>query len=129
MWCCTLQHRGRLMPIGPKQHLVPQMMINRFASAGGTLTELIKPNLAIGSCGRWPKGILFGEDFYRDHQSDLDEALLTPIEQRFARIYPSLAEDTHPQVTCGKEGAALIDWIASMLVRTRAFALRAGAGS
>src|SRR5437763_7343525 len=119
----TLQLKGGLMPTGRKQHQVPQMMIKRFASAGGTLTELIKPNLTIGSRGRRPKGILFGEDLYRDHQSDLDEELLTPIEQRFARIYPSLAEDAHPQVTCAKKGAALIDWIASMLVRTRAYAL------
>jgi hypothetical protein len=60
------------MSTGRNQHQVPQMMIKRFASAGGTLTELIKPNLEIGSRGRWPKGILFGEDFYRDHQSDLE---------------------------------------------------------
>src|SRR4051812_8565459 len=115
------------MPTGRDQHLVPKMMIKRFSGDDGKVMELIKPSLALGSRRRSPKGILFGEDFYRDHQSDLDEELFTPIEQRFARIYPLLAEDAHPQVTCGKKGAALIDWIASMLVRTRAYALLAQA--
>ena len=115
------------MATGPDQHLVPQMMINRFSGDDGKLTELIKPGLVFGSRRRSPKGILFGEEFYRDHQADFDEELLTPIEQAFALIYPSLAEDAHPQITCGKKGAALIDWIASMLVRTRACALMAQA--
>jgi hypothetical protein len=115
------------MPTGRHQHVVPQMMIKRFAGEDHKLTELIKPELSFGSHRRSPKGILFGEDCYRDHQSDLDEELFTPIEQKFALIYPSLAEDAHPQVTCGKKGAALIDWIASMLVRTRAHALMAQA--
>jgi hypothetical protein len=113
------------MPTGHDQHLVPQMMIKSFAGDDRKLTELIKPELAFGSRRRSPKGILFGKDFYRDHQADLDEELFTPIEQRFALIYPSLADDAHPQVTCGKNGAALIDWIASMLVRTRAYSLMA----
>jgi hypothetical protein len=99
------------------------MMSRRFSGDDGKLTELIKPDLVFGSRRRSPKGILFAEYFYRDHQSDLDEELFKPIEQRFARIYPSLAEDANPQIKSGKEGAALVDWIASMLVRTRAYAL------
>jgi hypothetical protein len=115
------------MPTGRDQHVVPQMMIKRFAGQDQKLTELIKPELSLGSRRRSPKGILFGEDFYRDHQSDLDEELFTPIEQKFAVIYASLAEDAHPRLACGKKGAAFIDWVASMLVRTRAYALMAQA--
>ena len=115
------------MPTGRNQHLVPQMMIKRFAGNDGKLTELIKPDLAFGFRRRSPKGILFEADFYWDHLSDLDEELFTPIEQKWALIYPSLAEDAHPQGRRGKEGAAIIDWIASMLVRTRAYVLMAQA--
>ncbi len=80
------------MPTGHNQHQVPQMMIKRFAGEDRKLTELIKPDLSFSSRRRSPKGILFGEDFYRDHQSDLDEELFTPIEQKFALIYSSLAD-------------------------------------
>src|SRR5260370_39824169 len=53
-----------------------------------------------------------------------DQRTQLPEESYF---YPSLAEDAHPQIMCGKKGGAVIDWIASMLVRTRAFALMAQA--
>ena len=108
------------MPTGSDQHFVPQMMIRRFAGSDGMLTELYKPTLSIGTRRRAPKGILFLNDLYRDHLSDFDEELLTPIEQKFRNYYPSLSDDSPPPSLDGQCGAALIDWVASMLVRTRA---------
>ncbi len=108
------------MPVGSRRHLVPQMMIRRFAGEDGKLSELYKPKLVMGTRRRSPKGILFLEGFYRDHLGDFDDELLTPIEQKFARFYPSLADEANPKPLAGKGGAALIDWIAAMLVRTRA---------
>jgi len=86
------------------QHLVPQMMIKRFAGNDGRLAELIKPNLAFGTQRRAPKGILFGKNFYRDRNSDLDDELLKPIEQEFALIYPSLAFYSAPPFAMANEG-------------------------
>ncbi len=109
------------MSTGERQHLVPQMMIRRFAGDDGKLTELYMPSLAIGSRRRAPRGILFVDGFYRNHISDLDDELLTPIEQAFAQFYPLVAGEPDPKPISGDGGAALIDWIAAMLVRTRAF--------
>jgi hypothetical protein len=99
------------------------MMIRRFAGVDGKLSELRKPTLSIGSRRRSPKGILYAEDYYQDLVSDLDDELLKPIEQEFARYYPSLADASAVQAPSGAGGAALIDWIAAMLVRTRAHAV------
>lgn len=115
------------MRLGRTQHYVPQMMIRRFAGDDSKLTELIKPQLSFGSRRRAPRGVLFGEDFYRDCHSDLDEELFTPVEQRFAPVYAALADDRHPHLRDGKDAAAFVDWVASMLVRTRAFPLLAQA--
>jgi hypothetical protein len=106
---------------GADQHLVPQMMIRQFAGDDGKLSELDKPTLVVRRRRRGPKGILFLKDFYRDHVSDLDDELLKPIEQKFARLYPQLANEAKPKLS-GEAGAALVDWVASMLVRTRAYA-------
>ena len=106
-------------PVGPRQHIVPQMMIRRFAGSDGRLWEMRKPNLAIGSRSRSPKGILFRDNYYKDRVSDLDADLLTPIELAFSKCYPTLADqlwstDTHDEDT----GAAFVDWVSSMMVRT-----------
>ncbi len=105
------------------QHLIPQMMIRRFAGPDGKLSELHKPTLTLGTRRRSPKGILFAQDFYHDRLSDFDDELLKPIEQKFARFYPSLADNPRPEPLSGEGGAALIDWIAAMLIRTRAHVL------
>jgi hypothetical protein len=115
--------RNLMTRTGANQHLVPQMMIRRFADDNGKLSELQKPTLRIGSRRRSPKGILYRKDYYRDRVSDLDLELLTPIEQKFALVYPSLADEDKPELSSGKEGAALIDWIAAMLTRTAAYAI------
>jgi hypothetical protein len=95
------------------------MMIRRFAGVDGKLVELVKPKLEIGTRRRAPSKILYGENIYRNQALDLDENLFTPIEQTFCPIYPQLADnDTIPSLE-GKAGAALIDWIASLLVRTQ----------
>src|SRR5438874_9257770 len=101
------------MSTGRDQHLVPQMMIKRFAGDDGKLSELYKPTLAIGSRRRSPKGILYLEDFYRDRVSDFDNEFLKPIEQKFARFYPLLTDKAMPEPLNGQGGAALVDWIAA----------------
>lgn len=104
---------------GQRQHFVPQMMIKRFAGGDGKLVELSKPTLSLKRRRKSPKGILFHDDFYRDSLYDFDADVLTPIEQKFARIYPSIADATKPESLSGFDAVTLIDWIASMLVRTR----------
>jgi len=111
------------MSTGKQNHIVPRMMIRRFAGDDGKLVELYKPTLAIGTRRRAPKGILFRDDeFYRDAQIDWDDELLKKIEDRFARYYPVLAVgNARTLEKNGKAGAALVDWIASMLCRTTWF--------
>lgn len=109
------------MPAGIRQHLVPQMMIRKFTGEDGKVIELYKPSLRIGTRRRSPRGILFIDNFYRDLASDLDSELLIPIEQKFARHYPSIVDQERPEELSGDGGAALVDWIAAMLCRTGAF--------
>ena len=100
-------------------HIVPQQMIRRFANANGELRELHKPSLRLSTKWRRPKGILFGDNYYKDFAGNLDEELLKRVEQNFARYYPLFAdENLDNHVTDGDAGAALIDWLASLLSRT-----------
>lgn len=108
------------MGTGKHQHIVPQQMIKRFAAADGKLVGLHKPRLSIGKRRRSPKGILFKDNFYRDNLSDFDEELLQPIEHKFAEHYSLIADHKKPEPLSGEGGAALIDWIAAMLCRTKA---------
>jgi hypothetical protein len=101
---------------GKRQHIVPQQMIRNFAGSDGKLSEMIKPEFRIGTRRRGPKGILFQDDFYRDSVSDFDAELLTPVEQKFARVYPEVLKASRLN---GHQGAAFIDWVAAMLVRTQ----------
>jgi hypothetical protein len=101
---------------GKRQHIVPQQMIRNFAGDDGKLVELIKPTLEIATRRRSPKGILFSHDLYRDSVSDFDTQLLTPVESKFAPVYPRILKSA---ALNGREGAAFIDWIAAMLVRTK----------
>lgn len=78
---------------GRKQHLIPQMMIKRFAGTDGKLVELCKPELKIGTRRRSPRGVLFADDYYRDLTSDFDDDLLLEVEQNFAIHYPPMADD------------------------------------
>lgn len=106
------------MATGKHQHFVPQMMIREFAGDDGKLAELFKPKLTLGTKRRSPKGILFIDDFYKDRVSDLDESLFHKIEQRFAGYYPLLVEGNPRAIEGdGEAGAALADWICSMLCR------------
>lgn len=110
------------MPTGHRQHIVPQMMIRRFAGDDGALVELHKPTLRIGTKRRQPKGILFRDHFYRDRVGDFDEDLLKKVEQKFKKYYPRIANGSADAIAGdGDAGAALIDWIASMLCRTTGF--------
>jgi len=111
------------MSTAKQNHTVPQMMIRRFAGDDGKLVELYKPTLAIGTRRRAPKGILFrNDDFYRDAQIDWDYELLSKVENTFARYYSIFAcGDPRSLKGNGKAGAALVDWVASMLCRTTWF--------
>lgn len=100
---------------GKRQHIVPQQMIRSFAGDDGKLLEMLKPGFRIATKRRSPKEILFGDDYYRDAVSDFDAELLTPIEQKFRRVYPRVLAG---QPLDGRQGAAFIDWVAAMLVRT-----------
>lgn len=100
-------------------HIVPQQMIARFAGEDGTLFELVKPKLVIGTKSKRPKGILFKQDYYKDHVSNFDDDLLKKVEQKFALHYPDLADKpwTGKKLN-GEAGAALVSWIAAMFCRT-----------
>lgn len=111
------------MASGKRQHIVPQQMIKRFAGSDGKLIGLCKKNLRIGSRRRSPSGILFKDNYYRDICSDLDDDLFKKVEQKFALYYPLVVDGEKPKELCGEGGAALIDWISSMLCRTQALAL------
>jgi len=108
------------MPSGRRHHIVPQQMIKRFTGNDGKVAELYKPTLAIGTRRRSPRSILWLDNFYRDCLLDFDAQFLQGIEQRFARYYPSIVGANQAGQLCGEGGAALIDWIAAMLCRTRA---------
>ena len=43
------------MPTGKRQHIVPQMMIRRFAGDDGKLTELHMPSFTIVRVGKRPR--------------------------------------------------------------------------
>jgi hypothetical protein len=101
--------------LGPRQHIVPQQMIRRFAGPDGKLIELFKPELRIGTRRRAPSGILFRDNFYKDRVSDFDAELLLRVEQNFAAVYPKVVARERLD---GRDGAVLVDWIAAMLVRT-----------
>ncbi len=104
-----------------KTHTVPQMMIRRFAGSDGKLVELVKPELSLGTRRRSPKGIMFKNDHYRDFIADLDEELLKPIEQKFAKYCPLMADEVKAKLIPPDRGSAFIEWVAAMLVRTDAF--------
>jgi hypothetical protein len=103
-------------PTGRRQHIVPQQMIRRFAGLDHKLFGMKKSDLQIEKRKHGPKGILVEDDFYKDTVSDFDAGLLWQIEQKFAHIYSKIVNN---EPIDGHGGAALIDWIASMLVRTR----------
>ena len=91
-------------------------MIRNFAGSDGKLVEMIKPSFQIGTQRRAQKGILFRDDFYRDAVLDFDTEFLTPIEQKFALVYPLVLKCAELE---GHQGAAFIDWVAAMLIRTQ----------
>ncbi len=108
------------MQTGPKQHCVPQQMIRRFANERGQLRAMRKPSFAVLKRPRWPRGILWKENYYKDTSGDLDADWLTAIEQRFAKYYPVLADEPWRGGTAPKEeGEAFIDWTISQLCRTQ----------
>lgn len=107
------------MPAGRRQHIIPQMMIRRFASDDGRLIELHKPTLTIATRWKYPRQILWIENFYRDCLSDFDAEILQGVEQRFAKYYPSIVGQNQPAQL---SSTAFVDWVAAMLCRTRAIA-------
>lgn len=109
------------MTSGRRQHIVPQMMIRRFAADDGKLIELLKPSLRIATRRRSPRGILFEGGIYSSGKVDLDADLFQVVEKQFACVYPRLARGDASAVASGsRAAAALVHWIASMLCRTRA---------
>jgi hypothetical protein len=107
------------METGPRQHLVPQQMIRRFANDRTQLRAMRKSTLEILKRPKGPKGILWKENYYKDSAGDLDAEWLTPIEQRFAKYYPILADEPwRGGMASREEGEAFIDWTISQLCRT-----------
>lgn len=100
--------------------MVPQMMIRCFTGDDGRVVELYKPTCQIATRRKYPRQILWMDNFYRDSLFDFDTEILQHVEQTFARYYPSIVGRNQPAQLCGEGGAALIDWIAAMLCRTRA---------
>jgi hypothetical protein len=104
---------------GRRDHIVPKQMIKRFADNKGELWELIKPEFKFSTRPRRPKGILFREDYYKDEIGDIDKELLKPIENRFQKYYPKLADGPWSGKTWPTEvGSAFIDWVAALMCRT-----------
>lgn len=110
------------MPAGSRQHIVPQMMIRRFTGEDGRVIELYKPTRKIATRRKYPRQILWIDNFYRDCLLDFDAEILQGVEEAFARYYPSIVGQNQPAQVSGEVGAALVDWIAAMLCRTRAIA-------
>lgn len=107
------------MVAGKRRHIVPQLMIRRFAGPDGKLIELHKPTLRLGTRRRSPSGILFQDDAYKDRVGDLDADLFQRVEQEFATHYAQIAD--HPwqkRVWPGEVGAAFVNWVAAMIART-----------
>ncbi|MBN2331062.1 MAG: DUF4238 domain-containing protein [Candidatus Aenigmarchaeota archaeon] len=109
------------MPAGNRQHLIPQMMIKKFTGEDDKVIELHKPSFRICTRRRSPRRILYIDNYYLDLVSNLDSDLLIPIEQNFARYYPSIVDHGNTRELSGEGGAALVDWVAAMLCRTNAF--------
>ncbi len=120
MWDAINLIINQYINTGRRDHIIPQQMIKRFADNNGNLWELIKPELKIGTRPKKPRGILFREDYYKDEVGDLDEEFLKPIENRFQRYYPKLADEPWSEKTYSAEiGSAFIDWVASLMCRTQ----------
>lgn len=108
------------METGPRQHYVPQQMIRRFANEHNQLRAMRKSSLAVLKRPKVPRGILWKENYYKDTTGDLDAEWLTPIEQRFAKYYGTLADEPwRGDTTPKEEGEAFIDWTISQLCRTQ----------
>lgn len=90
-------------------------MIRKFANANGRLYELLKPPMKIGTRPRSPKSILFRDDYYKDPVGDLDLELLSKVENKFGKVYSKVLNNTPLD---GQAGAAFVDWVSAMLVRT-----------
>lgn len=95
-------------------------MIRRFANDAGQLYALNKTRLGILKRPKSPKSILWRADYYKDPAGDLDGEWLRPIEQRFAKHYPKLADEPwQTTMASQEEGEAFIDWAISQLCRTQ----------
>jgi hypothetical protein len=114
-WTDKIARMGGRLP-SRHQHIVPQQMIRKFAGSDGKLVEMMKPGFQIGTRRRAPKGILFRDDFYRAAGWDFDAEFLIPLEQKFAQVYPLVLNCAELN---GRQGAAFIDWVAAMLIRTQ----------
>ncbi len=104
---------------GPKQHIVPQMMIRRFTNEKGKLYEFYKPKLTIATKMRSPSGVLFRDNYYKDKIADFDEEILQPVEQKFAFHYAEIVDKPwQNRIWPGGIGAAFIDWVVAQFCRT-----------
>ena len=104
---------------GPRQHIVPQQMIRRFANDKGKLFELFKPKLALATRTKSPRGIIFRDNYYEDRIASFDDGVLKPIEQNFASHYQEIADIPWQHKTWPAEaGASFIDWVAALMCRT-----------
>lgn len=103
-----------------KDHIVPQQMIRRFANSDGKLAVLYKPTLELESRLRGPSGVLFRDDYYEDAATDFDEEVLKPIENTFGVHYGQFLDRERGRKFSREASTAFLDWIASMLARSRA---------
>jgi hypothetical protein len=94
-------------------------MIQRFTNQESKLSELYKPTLSIGTRMKSPRGILFRDYYYDDKIASLDDELLKPIEQKFARHYAEIVDmPWQNKIWPGDIGDAFVDWVAAQLCRT-----------
>lgn len=108
------------MAKGPREHIVPRMMIRRFAGENGSLYGMRKSSLTIIEKPVRPESILLKKRYYQSSLSDWDKYFLTPIEQRFAHFYPTLADEPWTEQDAPtEEGEAFIDWAMALLCRTQ----------
>ena len=84
------------MPAGRRQHIVPQMMIRRSTGDDGRVIELYKPTVKIATHRKYPRQILWMDNFYRDCLLDFDAEILRKVKafriQRKKSVLPSKKE-------------------------------------
>ena len=104
---------------GKRRHIVPQQMIRRFANEQKLLYYLDKADLRVGTRPRPPGSVLFRDNYYVGRVTDVDLFWLQPIEDRFGKTYPILADGPVPPARLtAAQSDAFLDWSIALLCRT-----------